>query len=43
MSDVGDQRMGHRDGNTEWFSETFFQEREVLSLLAPWIRASKGG
>jgi len=43
MSDVGDHRMGHRDGNTERFSETVFQEREVLSLLALWIRASKGG
>jgi hypothetical protein len=35
--------MGHRNGNTEWFSETVFHEREVLSLLALWIRASKRG
>jgi hypothetical protein len=35
--------MGHRNGNTEWFSETVFQEHEVLSLLDLWIRASKEG
>jgi len=42
MSDVGDQRMRHRNGNTERLSEKVFQEREVFSLLELWIRASKG-
>ena len=35
--------MEHRNGNTEWLSETVFQENEVLSLLALWIQASKVG